>query len=83
MERYFDVELDDLKKNIVAMGTLAQEAIYKSVEALKSRKKELATSVIDDDVNIDRLELRIDEKCIDLIARYQPWRKISASLPPA
>jgi phosphate transport system protein len=75
MERYFDVELDDLKKNIVAMGTLAQEAIYKSVEALKSRKKELATSVIDDDVNIDRLELRIDEKCIDLIARYQPMAK--------
>jgi phosphate transport system protein len=75
MERHFDVELDDLKRNIIAMGTLAQEAIYKSVEALKSRKKELATSVIDNDVNIDRLELRIDEKCIDLIARYQPMAK--------
>jgi phosphate transport system protein len=75
MKRYFDVELADLKKNIVAMGTLAQEAIHKSIEALKTREKGVATSVIDDDVNIDRLELRIDEKCIDLIARYQPMAK--------
>ena len=75
MERYFDLELADLKKNIVAMGTLAQEAIHKSIEALKTREKGLAKSVIDDDVNIDRLELRIDEKCIDLIARYQPMAK--------
>lgn len=75
MERHFDLELADLKKNIVAMGTLAQEAIHKSIEALKTREKGLAKSVIDDDVNIDRLELRIDEKCIDLIARYQPMAK--------
>ena len=75
MERHFDLELADLKKNIVAMGTLAQEVIHKSIEALKTREKGLAKSVIDDDVNIDRLELRIDEKCIDLIARYQPMAK--------
>jgi phosphate transport system protein len=75
MERHFDLELADLKKNIVAMGTLAQEAIHKSIEALKTREKGLAKSVIDDDVNIDRLELRIDEKCIDLMARYQPMAK--------
>ena len=75
MERHFDLELADLKENIVAMGTLAQEAIHKSIEALKTREKGLAKSVIDDDVNIDRLELRIDEKCIDLIARYQPMAK--------
>lgn len=75
MERHFDFELADLKKNIVAMGTLAQEAIHKSIEALKTREEGLAKSVIDDDVNIDSLELRVDEKCIDLIARYQPMAK--------
>jgi len=75
MERHFDLELADLKKSIVAMGTLAQEAIHKSIEALKTREQGLAKSVIDDDVNIDRLELRIDEKCIDLMARYQPMAK--------
>jgi len=75
MERYFDTELDELKKGIIEMGTLAEESIYKSIEALKTRRADLARSVIDNDANIDKLELRVDEKCIDLIARYQPVAK--------
>jgi len=57
------------------MGALAEEAIYKSIEALKNRDKEIAKSVIGNDANIDKLELAIDEKCIDLIARYQPMAR--------
>ncbi len=75
MERHVDQELRELNKDILKMGAFAEEAIYKSVEALKNRDKQLAKSVIDNDVNIDKLELSIDEKCIDLIARYQPMAK--------
>jgi phosphate transport system protein len=75
MERYFDTELDELKKSILKMGALAEEAIRKSVEALKNRDRELAESVIDNDADIDKLELIIDEKCVDLIARYQPMAR--------
>lgn len=75
MERHFDVELDELKKRIIEMGTLAEEAVYKSIESLKSRNADLARSVIENDRNIDRLELLVDEKCVDLIARYQPMAK--------
>ena len=75
MERNFDQELKDLKQEILKMGAFAEEAIYKSVEALKNRDKALAKSVISNDSNIDQLELAIDEKCIDLIARYQPMAK--------
>ncbi len=72
MERHFDEELNELNKNISRMGVYAEEAIYKSIEALKNNDKELARSVIENDNNVDHLELEIDEKCIDLIARYQP-----------
>lgn len=75
MERHFDQELKELNKDILKMGAIAEEAIYKSVEALKDRDKQLAKSVIDNDTNVDKLELAIDEKCIDLIARYQPMAK--------
>jgi phosphate transport system protein len=54
------------------MGVLAQEAIFKSTEALKNRDKAQAQDVINTDNKIDELELIVDEKCIDLIARYQP-----------
>lgn len=75
MQRYWDEELRELNKLILEMGTLTEEAIYKSVEALKNRDKEMAKKVIDNDKKIDELELAIDEKCVDLIARHQPMAK--------
>jgi len=72
MERHFDEELDVLYQDILKMGVMAQEAIHKSVESLKNRDKQAAKDVIDADDKIDQLELTIDEKCIDLIARHQP-----------
>jgi phosphate transport system protein len=75
MERHVDQELKELNKSILKMGAFAEEAIYKSIEALKNRDKEMAKNVISNDNDIDKLELDIDEKCIDLIARYQPMAK--------
>ena len=72
MERHLDQELKELNKDILKMGCFAEEAIHKSIEALQKRNKELAGSVISDDARVDKLELDIDEKCIDLIACHQP-----------
>ncbi len=72
MERHFDEELKGLHKEILKMAAMVQEAIYKSIEALKNRDRAGAQEVIDTDDRIDELELSIDERCIDLIARYQP-----------
>jgi len=75
MERHIDLELKELNQDILRMGAYAEEAIYKSIEALKNRDKALAEGVITNDNKIDKLELAVDEKCIDLIARYQPMAK--------
>ena len=72
MLRHLDEELKDLHKDILQMGVLAQEAIFKSIETLKKKDVCEAREVIMTDNKIDELELTIDEKCIDLIARYQP-----------
>jgi phosphate transport system protein len=75
MERHFDDELKQLRVDILKMSDLTREAITKSIEALTNRDKAQAQNVINDDNNIDELELIVDEKCIDLIARYQPMAK--------
>jgi phosphate transport system protein len=75
MDRHVDQELKELNSDILKMGAYAEEAIYKTIEALKDRDKALAKNVIDNDSDIDQLELAVDEKCIDLIARYQPMAK--------
>ncbi len=72
MLRHLDEELRDLHKDILRMGVFAQESIFKSIESLKARDKEMAREVIEQDSKVDELELAIDEKCIDLIALHQP-----------
>jgi phosphate transport system protein len=75
MGKHFDEELKDLNNDILKMGVFAEEAIYKSIEALKNRDKNIAQEVINNDKVIDELELAVDEKCLDLIARHQPMAK--------
>lgn len=75
MIRHFDEELQQLKNDILKMGALAQESIINSVHALKNRDKAAAQKVIDADIEMDRLELFIDDKCLDLIALHQPMAR--------
>ncbi|MFH1062178.1 MAG: phosphate signaling complex protein PhoU [Candidatus Omnitrophota bacterium] len=72
MKRHFDEDLKKLNTDILKMSILAQEAIFKAIEALKNRDKALAESVVDDDKNIDELELAVEETAIDLLALRQP-----------
>ena len=73
--RLFDTELSDLKDDILKMGSLTEEAISNSIEALKSRNGSLARGVIENDAAIDALEVAVDDRCIELIALHQPMAK--------
>ncbi|HQO37249.1 MAG TPA: phosphate signaling complex protein PhoU [Candidatus Omnitrophota bacterium] len=72
MQRHFDDQLKDLHQEILKMGVMTQEAIFRSIEALKARDRAQAEDVIANDKKIDSMENAIDEQCIDLIARNQP-----------
>lgn len=70
--RIFDSEMAELNDIILKMGTLVKGLIQKSVESLKKLDKDMADEVIKDDEKVDRLELEIDKKVIQLIALRQP-----------
>jgi phosphate transport system protein len=72
MQRHFELELEDLKKELLRMGALAEEAIYEAVKALEELDGKRAQKVIDNDTVVDALENTIDEKCVDLLALQQP-----------
>ncbi|MEK7868535.1 MAG: phosphate signaling complex protein PhoU, partial [Candidatus Omnitrophota bacterium] len=72
MERHFDQELEDLKKELLRMGALVEGEIFESIEALKNLSTERANKVISDDKVIDELENEIDERCLNLLALMQP-----------
>ncbi len=72
MERHFDEELANLNEKLRKMGLLTQEAIAKSIEALRERDPDMAKDVIQSDQAIDFLENEIDEDVCDMVARHQP-----------
>ena len=72
IERSFDSELAELNGLILKMGSMAEIAIYKSVEALKNRDEKMAKETIERDNDIDCLELEIQDRAITLIATRQP-----------
>jgi len=72
MERHLDQELDALNTDLLKMATLVEEAIHKSIEALKRQDKVQAKDIIAHDETIDEMEIAIEEKIIDLLALFQP-----------
>ncbi len=72
MKRHFDKDLKQINTDILKMATLTEEAIYKSIEALKTQDKKLAKQVLEEDKKIDELELKIEEEAIDALALHQP-----------
>lgn len=71
MHRHFEDELEALRDDLLYMASLAEASVVNAVKALKSRDAELAKQVIKNDADIDDLEITIDNKCIELFARYQ------------
>jgi phosphate transport system protein len=72
MKRHLDKELKQLNTELLKMAAMAEEAIYKSIEALKNRDKQAALAVIKSDKRLDELELKIERLGIDLLALRQP-----------
>jgi phosphate transport system protein len=68
----FDEELQQLKEKLLKMGSLVEDAIKLSVQALVERDNELAQKIIDNDRLVNTLDVEIDEESIRLIALRQP-----------
>ncbi len=68
----FDEELQHLKEKLLKMGSLVEDAIKYSVQALVERDDELAQKIIDNDRLVNTLDVEIDEESIRLIALRQP-----------
>jgi len=69
---HFARHLQELQGHVLAMGSMVENALYRSMEALKKRNIELAKQVIADDRLIDAKRFDIEEECIDLIITQQP-----------
>jgi phosphate transport system protein len=72
MAEHLHRQLHDLKQQVVYVGTLVEEALAKAIRALISRNDRLARDVIDADDEIDRMEVEVEESCLEILALHQP-----------
>jgi len=68
----FDMELNALRTQILAMGGKVEMMIAGSIQALLSRDSALADQIIAMDHEVNGFEVTIDEKCLQLLALRQP-----------
>lgn len=84
MERRFEQQLEELQQRLLLMSGRAEAIIRKAVAALERRDAALAEEVFADDQAIDRMEIEVEERCIELLALQQPLatdlRRITSAL---
>lgn len=68
----FDDDLQHIKEKLLKMGSLVEDSIKSSIEALVDRDNELARKIIDRDRMVNTLDVEIDEESIRVIALRQP-----------
>ncbi len=72
MRKTFHQKLDEITEDVIAMGSLVQEAVYNSIKAFIEMNAELAQDIIEKDEKINESDILIEEKCIILQAEHQP-----------
>ncbi len=68
----FDRELRRLQDEVLILGSMVENAIYRALDALNRRDLDAASRVVQEDDAIDRKRLEIEERCINLMATQQP-----------
>ncbi|HQJ41128.1 MAG: phosphate signaling complex protein PhoU [Spirochaetes bacterium] len=72
MATHLEQELSELMRYILQMADLVIDAIEKSIIALKELDVNLAKEVIENDNQLDKLEILIDNECTKILVTKQP-----------
>ena len=81
---HYTQQLQEVRDEILMMGSMVAQSIERSVEALKLRDADLAREVIEADHGIDNKQYELEERTLTIIATQQPMagdlRGLAASL---
>lgn len=72
MSRHLKQDLEDAYHRLLALSGQVEDMISKAIKALTNRQLSLAAEVIDLDEEIDRVEVKIEEECLKMLALHQP-----------
>ena len=71
-DKHYEQELKDLKEAILKMGGIVEEMIARSMKSLIERDSRIVGEVTLQEGTANRLEMEIDDRCLQLLALRQP-----------
>ena len=72
MTKHFLKELETIKKRILTLGSMVEDLVHDSVQAVDRVDADLADLIIKKDSEIDDTEVDIEEECLKVLALHQP-----------
>ncbi len=72
ISKRFDQELEDIRNKVMSMGGLVESQVVSGIRCLVESDSDLARKLIADDHKVNRMEVEIDEECVQILARRQP-----------
>ncbi|HVC44721.1 MAG TPA: phosphate signaling complex protein PhoU [Candidatus Binataceae bacterium] len=70
--RQYEEELRGLRAGLLKMGGLVERQIDEAIDALVNRNTGQARATVERDVEVNRMDTEMDERCIRLLALHQP-----------
>ena len=72
MSLHLQRDLDELKRDVLHLGSLVETALGNASIVLRDRRVELAQAVYADESAINEKEVQIEESCLKILALHQP-----------
>ena len=70
--KQFEIELEDLRSGLLAMGGLVEAQLERALEAIASHEEELVEVVLREEKRVNDKQIELDRKGMEIIAKRQP-----------
>ena len=70
--RAFDADIDSLRSNVMQMGGLVERQVARAVDGIRLLDVAVVAEVLENEVTVNQLHVRIDLMCNQVIAKRQP-----------
>lgn len=74
-DKEYEAELARLREHLLLMGAHVESQLTAALTSFATQDAEAALAVTGRDAEVDRIEVEIDEACVELLAKRQPVAK--------